>query len=136
MENNNTIKEFFEFINQECLFYSINIYQDGTVQVKWENIKPDDYTIVPEIHNRINLRLQKTRHQKTFHHFLDCFQYFEGMTYWRGFRMGHCTHYEMMTSERDWFDVVFYFENNQQIIIHHINTNVFLILQDFFSGFM
>ncbi len=136
MEYNNTIKEFFGFINQECLFYIIDVYKDGKVKVKWENMKPDDYIIVPEISNRINLRLQKTRHQKTYKHFLDCFQHFEDTTYWKGFPMGNCTYYEMMLSGKDWFDVVFYFENNQQITIHHINTEVFLILQDFFSGFM
>ena len=136
MDNNNTIHEFFEFINQECLFYSINVFKDDNIQVKWDDMKPDDYTIVPEITNRINLRIQKTRHQKTSYHFLDFFQYFEEKTHWKGFRMGYCTHYEMMASEKDWFDVVFYFENNQKITIHHINTKVFLILQDFFSGFM
>jgi hypothetical protein len=134
MENNNTMNEFFEFINHECIFYSINVNNEGKVQVKWKNMQPEDYNIVPEINNRINLRVHKSKQKACF--FLDFFQYFEGRTYWRGFRMGHCTHYEMLASERDWFDVVFYFENNQQITIHHINTKVFLILQDFFSGFM
>lgn len=136
--NNDTIKEFFDFINEECLFYSINVNKDGKVQIKWENMMPDDYIMPAENINRINLRIHKTRHQKTYHYFLDCFQHFQETSFWKGFRMGCCTHYEMilLTDERDWFDVVFYFENNHQITVRHINTQIFLILQEFFSGFM
>lgn len=141
--HNNTLHDIFDFINKECLFYSISVKQDHTVQYKWENMVLDDYTMTtPEHINRINLRVHKTRHQKaSFHYFLDFFQqYCEETTSWKGFRMGWCTHYEMMSPQTDgnngWFDVIFYFDNNHQITVRHINTPIFLVLQDFFNGFM
>ena len=137
MENNNTVTEFFEFINQECIFYSITVQQDGGIHVKWENMTHDDYTITPDMTNKIIIRVHKSK-QKPYY-FLDFFQYFEKRTYWKGFVMNYCFHYEIHQTETpEWFDADFYFNKNekQQLTIHHINTKVFLILQDFFSGFM
>lgn len=141
MENNNTIKEFFEFINKECLFYCITIHDNGHVDVKWENIEPHDYVVSPEVANRINLRVQKTRQQKRIPYFLDCFQYYQKTTHWKGLQMDYCSHYEIHQNKEtnnidDWFDAVFYFSNKEKLTIHHINTKSFLVLQDFFHGFM
>lgn len=134
MENNNNINEFFDFINKECLFYSISITHEGEVNVKWENMRPDDYIVVPSIINKINLRVQKTKDKP---YFLDFFQYSQNRIEWKGFRMLSCSSYELQTyQEEGWFDAVFHFGENRQLYIRRINTQVFLILQDFFSGFI
>lgn len=130
--NNNSIKEFFEFINEECISYSISITEEGCVDVKWENMKIDDYLTPPaSVINKINLRVQKTKNKI---YFLDCFQYSQKTMNWKGFRMSSCTSYEIQTND-NWFDATFHFGENK-LNIYKINTEVFLIIQDFFSGFM
>ena len=134
---NNTLTDFFEFINKECLFYTIEIKEDVTVHTKWENLQPDDYTISGSTQNKIILRLHKTK-QKVQPYFLDCFQHVANQTHWKGFCMGLCIKYEIQEHQmdKDEFDAIFSFSNNQQLHVYHINTKVFLILQDFFSGLM
>lgn len=136
MENNNTMNDFFEFINQECIFYIITIQQDGSIHVKLENMRYDDYKITSDTTNKIIIRVHKSKHKP--YYFLDFFQYFKKTTHWKGFLMNSCCCYEICEAETpDWFDADFYFNKKEEkLTIKHINTDVFLGLQDFLSGFM
>lgn len=128
------LREFFELINQDFLFYSITIHPDGKTDMKWEGLTPQDYTTPPGGANRIILRIHKTNSTQR-HYFLDVFQYFQH-TEWKGFPMSRFSRYEIILTEGGWFDAVFSFETGETITFRHINTQVFLILQDFFTGFM
>jgi len=136
MESNNILKELFKFINQECLFYIITLDNEDQIHIKWKTMTSDDYnTQSPSLKNKIVIRLQKSKETPLY--FLDVFQYHDNKTHWKGFRMEQCAHYEIHPTDKDWFDAVFYFDKKEEkLTIHHINTKIFLILQDFFSGFM
>ena len=132
-----SLGEFFTILNLDCIFYSLTILPDSHVDIKWDRLAPQDYETPPTGTNRINLRIHKTTDQKSRQYFLDAYQHF-GALEWRGFRFGRCTHYEVKTScvDEPWFDAIFYFDNGEQLIIRHINNHVFLVLQDFFTGFL
>lgn len=136
MENNNhphPLHDYFEFINKECLFYIITLDQEGHINIKLENMTSQDY--VSDVANKIVLRLSKSKQTQSY--FLDCFQYYDNKTHWKGFRMTSCSCYEVHPVDMEWFNAVFYFnKKEEQLTIHHINPNMFLLLQDFFSGFM
>lgn len=136
MTNVNINNDFFDFINHESLFYNINLYHDDNMEVKWKKLSPGDYIMTPDIRNKIILRVHKTKNNK---YFLDSFQNSTGTgILWRGFSMGKITHYEIehIMENNCLFDIVFYFDNDEKLIIHHITQETIFLLQDFFYGFI
>lgn len=129
-------KELFDFINKECLLYSINIREDGKVSVKWEKLEPTDYVLSFPVVNKINLRIQRTRDKV---YFIDFFQHRreEQEVSWVGFHMSSCSHYRVVAdAQTSLFDVVFYFDNDQNIKVRSVNTETVFVLQNFFTGFL
>lgn len=131
--NNNNTKDFFDFINEKCLFYIIEIGGDGGVGVRWKNIKREDYNISTT--NKIIIRIQRTKSSSRF--LIDCFQCHQSMIYWKAFHFHMCSHYEIHHEPgEELMDFTLYFDNKEKLYIHKINVEVVFILQDFFNGFM
>lgn len=129
------IKEFFGYINEECLnFHIIMPSDDDNIYVEWKNIGEASYTT--PICDRINLCIHRTKNKT--HNFLDCFQYTAGSSVrWVGFPFVSCTHYEAKTSQTDTnkLDVTFHFGNEHQLFFRNITTKTMFLLLDFFLDF-
>ena len=135
--NNNISDEYFEFINQECLFYSISLFVDGRVVLNWESLSPNDYDLNADVINKINLRIHKTKNGKFF---LDSFQKTRecGMLFWKGFSIGKCVGYHIITNPHNasLFDIVVEFDNGEKLQFIQTTRDIVFNIQEFFSGFM
>lgn len=135
---NKDLNSFFKQINEEQLFYKIDIMPDGVFHTVWDMLSETDYTHVPPSVNRIIIRIKKTKNQL---YFLDFFQQYQNKNVWYGFQLKSCVRYEFQyKNDDDWFDAFFYFnspELSDENMIHfqNINCEIILLLQQFFKVF-
>lgn len=133
---NKDMNSFFKQINEDNLFYKIDIMPDGVFHTSWDKLEEADYTNIPLLFtNRIIVRVHKAKNQL---YFLDFFQQYHNKIVWYGFQFKTCTRYEFQYKEDDdWFDAFFYFHSGEENTIHirNINRQIILLLQQFFQVF-
>jgi hypothetical protein len=136
--NQRDLNSFFRQIQEEDLFYKIDMMPDGTYHTSWDNLSSLDYKDDSDTQHRIIVRVHKAKNQL---YFLDFFQQYQNKVVWYGFQFKSCVRYNFQFKEdEDWFDAFFYFTNHSSteenmIHIRNINREVILLLQQFFQVF-
>lgn len=135
MRAHEELKDFFTFVNHDCISYHMERKTDGSITIKWKNIDMNDYQLNNEnTIQRINIRLQK---MKTEGFLLDCFQWNCGKISWEAFPIKACVGYKIVQSESDnYYDVAFRFDSRELYFQCLSMEMVFLLQQLFGDGFI